>query len=197
MFKSINSTDWLIIWHPNGNLHQQSLAWISWMSGQILESSWKSSENALVRNCGKPAFWFAEKVFMLLSCLNAFNSWSMCGFHKGTCWPWRVEIFPIAMFCWGFLQWKKSFQMISYIMTQFCRIVVIRVTISTIELIWTMVVLIWTGFQLKPLCPKWADEIWTQSGSEREYLCVLASTLWLPHQTRHLLNICDNRYKQK
>jgi len=46
------------------------------------------------------------------------------------------------MLCWGFLQCKKSFQIMSYIMTQFCRIVVIRVTISTIELIWTMEVLI-------------------------------------------------------
>lgn len=68
-------------------------------------------------------------------------------------------------------------------MTQFCRIVVIGVTISTIELIWTMVVLIWTGiwgFQLKPLCPKWADEIWTQSERERVFVCVGVCVCLLP-----------------
>lgn len=113
-----------------------------------------------------------------------FNSGSMRGFHKGSYWPWRVQIFPITMLRWGFLQWKESAQIISYIMTQFCRIVVIRVTISTIELIWTMVVLICTGiwgFQLKPLCPKWAtlrEETWTQSERERKCVCVRSHSLY-------------------
>jgi len=166
--KSINSTDWLIImWYPNGNLLQQSLAW----SHECLDKSWKAHGKVLEMHWSETV----DSDLLFKTCLGLGNSGSMCGFHKGTNWPWRVEIFPTAMLCWGFLQWKKSFQIMSYIMTQFCRIVVIRVTISTIELIWTMEVLIWTGiwgFQLKPLCPKWADEIWTQS--ERECVCVCA-----------------------